>query len=185
MRNAKYLVLIAAWLLTACVVQDNFPHNLQIGTDLQMTTTPQNAWSIVVPIHNINDYASSPAKLEMRFHFWTDGNGGSLDCTILDRPYSCVLPLECTRTLTFDVPSLQPGEQWIMKPVPISPAAGACTCLKEHCNGTAVLLLSQFDNPPHPAGTLCNTSILYGWYSDRESMPLGFEYDKNDCPYKF
>lgn len=183
MRNVKYVFLIGAWLLTACVTQDNFPHNLQIGMGLQMTTTPQNAWSIIVPIQNIDDHSSSSANLKMNFTFWTDGNGGRIDCSEFSMP--CPLPQECTRTLMFDVPSLQRGEQWVVGPVSISPLAGTCSCLKGHCRGGVTLLLSQFDNPPHPAGTLCNTTILYGWEADGERMPLGFKNDKNDCPYSF
>lgn len=154
----------------------NIPRNIQFLNTMNLDLDSNNIFSMKIPVQNLGTQQSPIGSVIITMEYSTDSNGGNLDCTGLPNAPNapCVKPLYCTKALTIPVPALDAGEIWHSTPIMIVKGIGGCTCHKNHCSGKVSLLLSLKTNPPINAGSLPNTSVIYGWSKDGSVVPVGF-----------
>jgi hypothetical protein len=173
---------LGVWVLTACGGH-SLPYNLQMLGNVHNSPLPGNTFAVIVPIYNGGQQPSASTRLQISFHYSTDSNGGSFQCSEFAQPTECTRPRKCTRDVTIPVPALAVNAHWDTPAVPISDAQGPCACIKDHCQGVAELrLVVNNPLPPTPNERLCNTYLSYSWRVDGgDAGVVGFKNDKRDC----
>jgi hypothetical protein len=165
--------------LSACNISigNRLFKNVQMLDRIELKTSGTGAFWLSIPVFNAGDQPSPPTTLTIDLAYRTDANGASLTCgsVLSNEPRPCAPPVQCSRIIKIQVPSLQPGEHWNTGSTEIGEATGACACRTGHCDGAAGLELLVRGMVSDPAAnSLPNTRLGYTWYETGTGRVQGY-----------